>query len=234
MNQDYDNLNEGLRSQKRAKRRKTNLILNSLIVIVILLIGIVSFNIFFSNDEGAADKSDTAAENENAAVSPDKKEASKDNGTKDKDNTKAEDKEQKNETAEDDTKSEEPEETEEDTEDSGEPVVTEGGSDANVKQTVENPAWKPVGTTQSGEHTTVFDKDSADWQEMLLAYSYATGIDKDNMTVWWNENGGSPNTAVGTISAKGSDQTYRVAIQWVDGQGWKPVRVEELIENDKN
>lgn len=223
MKNDYDSLNEGMRSQQRAKRRKTNLILNSLIVIVILLIGIVSFNIFFSNDESAADQNDVATEKDQAADSPEKKEDSKGAGSKDdKDSEK---------NAEEKSDSEEADE--ESAEEQAEPIVTEGGSDANVKQTIENPEWKPVGTTQSGEHNTVFDQNAADWQEMILAYSYATGIDKNNMTVWWNENGGAPNTAVGTISEKGSDQTFRVWIQWVDGEGWKPVKVEELIQNDK-
>ena len=219
---DYENLNEGKRSRIRAKRRKTNLILNSLIVVVILLIGIVSFNIFFSNDEGAADQNNVTEEKGQAAASPDKKEGSKETGNKDD----SEDSDNKDQSEEADEESAEDEEL-------SDPIVTEGGSDANVKQTIENPEWKPVGTTQSGEHQTVFEQNAVDWQEMILAYSYATGIDKDNMTVWFNGNGGAPNTAVGTISQKGSDQTFRVWIQWVDGEGWKPVKVEELIENDK-
>lgn len=224
MKNDYDNLNEGARTRSRAKRRKTNLILNSLIVVVILLIAIVSFNIFFSNDEGAADNSQLSAENGKDAGSSKKDSKGNESNAEKDDNS--EDSAQPDDSAADDT--------EEDAENElGEPVVTEGGSDANVKQTIENPDWEPVGTTQSGEHTAVFDQNSADWQEMILAYSYATGIDKNNMTVWWNENGGAPNTALGTVSQKGSDQTYRVLIQWVDGQGWKPVKVEELIQNDK-
>ena len=224
---DYDNLNEGTRSRIRAKRRKTNLILNSLIVVVILLIGIVSFNIFFSNDEGAADQNGVAAEKDQDAASPDKKEDSKDAGKKD--DSQESDKKESDESQSEEEADEESAEEEE----LSDPIVTEGGSDANVKQTIENPEWKPVGTTQSGEHTTVFDQNAVDWQEMILAYSYATGIDKDNMTVWFNGNGGAPNTAVGTISEKGSDQTFRVWIQWVDGEGWKPVKVEELIQNDQ-
>jgi hypothetical protein len=223
---DYDNLNEGKRSRIRAKRRKTNLILNSLIVVVILLIGIVSFNIFFSNDEGAADQNGVAAGKDQDAASPDKKEDSKDAGKKD-------DSQDSDKKEADESQSEEADEETAEEDELSDPIVTEGGSDANVKQTIENPEWKPVGTTQSGEHNTVFDQNAVDWQEMILAYSYATGIDKGNMTVWWNENGGAPNTAVGTISEKGSDQTFRVWIQWVDGEGWKPVKVEELIQNDK-
>jgi cytoskeletal protein RodZ len=222
---DYDNLNEGARTKSRAKRRKTNLILNGLIVVVILLIAIVSFNIFFSNDEGAADNSEATADAKNGAGSSDKKDT-KENDSKDAGND-------ANDQESEQTDDSSAEDTEQSENELGDPVVTEGGSDANVKQTIENPEWEPVGTTQSGEHTAVFDQNSADWQEMILAYSYATGIDKNNMTVWWNENGGAPNTAVGTVSEKGSDQAYRISIQWVEGQGWKPVKVEELIQNDK-
>lgn len=230
MKNDYDNLNEGARSRTRAKRRKTNLILNTLIVVVILLIVFVSVNIFFSNDEEAADNKNATSEHEKDAASSGKKDNKDNNGSEKADEDKnGEKKEQSDDGTADDSGAAESE----DSEDLGDPVVTEGGSDANVKQTIENPGWQPVGTTQSGEHAPVFDQNSVDWQEMILAYSYATGIDKNNMTVWWNENNGAPNTAVGTVSAKGSDQTYRVAIEWVEGQGWKPVKVEELIQNDK-
>lgn len=222
MKNEYDNLNEGARTKKRAKRRKTNLILNSLIVVVILLIVFVSANIFFSNDEEVADNSKVAEENQKAASSGEKK-----NDNEKKAENKSSDK------ATEDSNSVEEENQSEDSEEPGEPVVTEGGSDANVKQTTTNPDWQPVGTTQTGEHGAVFDQNSVDWQEMILAYSYATGIDRDNMTVWWNQNNGAPNTAVGTVSEKGSDQTYRVAIEWVEGKGWKPVAVEELIQNDR-
>lgn len=230
MKNDYDNLNEGARSRTRAKRRKTNLILNSLIVVVILLIVIVSANIFFGKEEGAADNSHAVAEKEKLASSSEKKENKEDSGKKEQTGSDEESNDKpEGESAEKDAAEEETEDNKE----QSEPIVTEGGSDANVKQTIENPGWEPVGTTQTGEHTTVFDQSSVDWKEMILAYSYATGIDKNNMTVWWNENNGTPNTAVGTISAKGSDQTFRVVIEWVDGQGWKPVKVEELIQNDK-
>jgi hypothetical protein len=68
-----------------------------------------------------------------------------------------------------------------------------------------------------------------DWQEMLQAISYATGVDQSNMTVWFLGNNG-PNKSVGTISTKDQSEKYRVYIDWVDGQGWKPVKVEVLNE----
>ncbi|WP_210366935.1 YrrS family protein [Bacillus sp. REN3] len=227
MKHDYQNPNEGARTRQRAKRRKTNLILNSLIAIVLLLIIYVSANIFFSKDEGTADNSTKVEQNEKAGSSGTKN-SSKDDSEDKSENRESADKNEDEAAEEDASKdSEEAEDNE------GEPVVTEGGSDPNVKQTIENPDWKPVGTSQTGDHVAVFSENSVDWQEMIAAYSYATGIDKNNMTVWWNENNGGPNSALGTVSEKGSDQTFRVAIEWVDGEGWKPVKVEELKQNDK-
>lgn len=63
---------------------------------------------------------------------------------------------------------------------------------------------------------------------MLEAISYATGVSKDNMTVIWLGNNGSPQDAKGTIRTKDSGVKYQVAITWVDGKGWKPTKVEKL------
>jgi hypothetical protein len=96
----------------------------------------------------------------------------------------------------------------------------------------ENPSWKPVGTSQSGEHTAVYDKGSADWQEMLNAISYATGLDQGNMTVYWlGRDKSTPNGSFSTVASKDNKQKYNVYIQWVDGQGWKPTKVEDISKN---
>ncbi|MFS0635790.1 YrrS family protein [Mesobacillus foraminis] len=213
MKDDFENQNEGLRSGKLAKRRKTNLVLNSLIAIVLLLIIFVSVNIFFGDAESKGTNEDTAAESkteesakENAGSNPSGDTEAKEDSTEAEEETDAENKE----------------------EEDSEPVVTEGGSSPDVKKTIENPDWEPVGTSQSGEHVAVYDQNAVDWQEMIKAISYATGIDSNNMTVWFLGNNGGPNSAAGTISEKGGSVKYRVAIEWVDGKGWKPVKVEEL------
>ena len=226
MSNDYENQNERSRSGKLVKRRKTNLILNSLIAIVLLLIIFVSAKIFFSDGQEEAGNENAIAANETAAL----KEKDADSGTKNveinkDDNTTAVDADTKSEEADaDDAESDsEVEDNEE-----SKAVITEGGSSPDVKKTIENPDWKPIGTTQTGEHVAVYDESSVDWQEMLKAIAYATGVDDTNMTVWRIENNGGPNSVVGTISEKSGAAKYRVAIEWVDSQGWKPVKVEEL------
>lgn len=210
----------GSRSGYRAKRKKTNIILNSLIVIVLALIFFVAYTIFLSGDDKAApEKEDTKT-----AVNQTSEKEDKDT--------------EKNDTAqetEEDTDTEEvtDEESEEaaapEQEDDSQAVITEGDGTTNVVRTIENPAWKPVGTVQTGEHTPVYDKSHVDWQEMLKAISYATGLEESNMTLYWL--GRDKTTGAGsfsTVASKDKQLKYNVYLEWVDGEGWKPVKVEEL------
>ncbi|PWW26485.1 uncharacterized protein DUF1510 [Cytobacillus oceanisediminis] len=211
---------------KREKRKKTNIVLNSLIALVILLIIVVSAKIFFggNNDEALQADEQTASENE-------RNENKTDNQAGDREQEKEDEEEIEKAREEEEQAEEEKKEAEEAEKESeeNEKVVTEGGSSPDVEKTIENPAWEPVGTSQSGEHTAVYDQNAVDWQEMLQAISYATGVDQSNMTVWFLGNNG-PNKSVGTISTKDQSEKYRVYIDWVDGQGWKPVKVEVLNE----
>ncbi|MFL6560901.1 MAG: YrrS family protein, partial [Bacillus sp. (in: firmicutes)] len=118
--------------------------------------------------------------------------------------------------------------------DESQDVVTEGDGNSNVQTETENPSWQPVGTSQTGEHTAVYDKSSVDWQEMLNAISYATGLDQSNMTVYWlGRDKSTTNGSFGTVASKDNQQKYNVYLQWVDGQGWKPTKVEKLAEIDQ-
>ncbi|MCM3705250.1 MULTISPECIES: YrrS family protein [Cytobacillus] len=215
--------NRESRFGQREKRKKTNIILNSLIALVIILIIVVSAKIFFggNNDQALPADEQTASESK-------QKEKNKEDKGNDIEQNKDKDKEKADKDPEEE-KEKEKEENAEETEGDQEQVVTEGGSGPDVERTIENPAWKPVGTSQTGEHTAVYDQNHADWQEMLSAISYATGVDQGNMTVWFLGNNG-PNSSVGTISTKDKSEKYRVYIDWVDGKGWKPSRVEVLNE----
>ena len=207
---------------KREKRKKTNIILNSLIAFVIVLIIVVSAKIFFggNNDQAVPADEQTASESK-------QNESSQEDQDNDIEQDKSKDKEKADKESDKEEKEAEENEAEDEPEEDKEQVVTEGGSGPDVEKTIENPAWKPVGTSQSGEHTAVYDQNHVDWQEMLSAISYATGIEQGNMTVWFLGNNG-PNSSVGTISTKDQSEKYRVYIDWVDGEGWKPSKVEVL------
>ncbi|MDQ0269546.1 YrrS family protein [Cytobacillus purgationiresistens] len=210
-----DKYNQSSRYDKRAKRKKTNIVLNGLIGLVILLIIVVSVIIFSGGNDNEAGSKNGVEKNEeqkgtNEEKQPVEEEETKNNEEEEKDDSETTD-ESKDEGNIDD-----------------EEIVTEGGSDSNVIRTIENPAWEPVGTTQTGEHpTAVYDSNSVDWDEMLNAITHATGLDKSSMTVNFLGNNG-PNRSIGTVFSPGKEQMYRVYIEWVDGQGWKPTKVEEL------
>lgn len=203
---------EKSRSARRAKRRKTNIILNTLIAIVLVLILLVGGSIFFGG----------GSETEQAGSPPDNHESDSEQTEQTQEAT-AEvepNEEQGNEeSTEEDEKSDEIREM-----DSDEP---------NVEKVIVNPSWKPIGTEQNG-HQSSYNMGTTDWNEKLQAAAYAIGISAENMTAWWVTGGEDPeNQAVLTVSEKGSDDTYRVYIEWISGEGWKPVEVKKLIENDK-
>ncbi|NNU83075.1 DUF1510 family protein [Geobacillus sp. BMUD] len=199
----------GTRFAARAKRRRINRWLNGAIAVVVLLILIVGGNLLFG-DQPSEKAVDRGAETEAAkakrvevetgeAVAP----------------------------AEAETPAEE--EGAASTDETSEAGTTEtpGPPGSNIEKEIVNPAWQPIGTTQSEPHETVFKKDSVDWKEMLDAVSYATGIAPEEMIVWFIGNNG-PNKAVATISTKDQTAHYKVYIEWVTNEGWKPTKVQKL------
>ncbi len=218
MENNKQSLNEKSRSLLRAKRRKTNIVLNTLIVVVLLLIVVVTVNIFFGEDKTASkdsDKIENSVKDKNSetasALSQSDQEKEDTAAQVEKEQDKDKDKEEEGLGNEDDVKDQE--------------VVTEGGSDPEVKKTIVNPAWEPVGTSQTGQHFNEYG--GVDWDEMVQAISYGTGIDPSNMTVVFLGNNG-PDKSVGTVKQKDTQQVFRVYIEWVDEKGWKPTQVEEL------
>ncbi|MGM0828450.1 MAG: YrrS family protein [Bacillota bacterium] len=228
------------RLDKRSKKN-SNKILNIMIAVVLLLIVVVGATIVMGggNEKASSnvadtetkdsDKSNKNAEKDDKSVSldEDKKSEEKDNEDK-KDEEKKSDEEKQKEKAsdEEDTVALEGEEQ------SG--LKVEDSDEPNVKKTMVHPDWKPVGTEQTGEHVSVYDEGTVDWQEKIKATSYATGIPEDNMTVWWMEGNGGPQKSMATVTAKDTKTPYRVYLQWVDGKGWQPTKVQELEENDKD
>jgi hypothetical protein len=213
------------RYEKRDKRRKTNIVLNILIGVVAVLILVIGSQLIFGGSE--AEK--TAKYNEQ----PDIKlanEESKEETDKEKDAVKESDK--SNEELDEDGNGipDEDETTEEEsTEDPFEQAtITEGEPGSGVTETIENPGWSPVGTSQTEPHSANYDKGSQDWAEMTKALSYATGIPESDMIIWFLGNNGSPNDAVGTISPKDKSSKYKVYITWIENEGWKPTKIEKL------
>ncbi|MGG5254957.1 YrrS family protein [Neobacillus sp. SM06] len=221
MNHDFQ---DNSRSHYRSKRKKTNRILNSLIIIVLLLIAVVAYSIFSSGSNKTASKKSEPKTAVESAQTKNTNQKEKNSNSNSKNQSEASSSTNQDSNAANST-------VDSNGTDNTNAVVTQGGSSPNVNQTIENPDWKPVGTSQTGAHTVVYDSNSTDWQEMLKAISYATGLDQSNMTVWFlGRDKSTANGSVGTVSSKDKQQKYRVYIQWVDGQGWRPTKIEKLSE----
>ncbi|MFJ5796362.1 YrrS family protein [Bacillus atrophaeus] len=224
------------RFENRDKRRKANLVLNILIAVVSILIVVVAINLFINspstNDvakdtETSQTKKSPASGKTEKKSDEDIKDSKKDTSDSDKDSDSKQDDSSKSDDS--DSKKDSDTDSDQTTDDPfKDATVTEGGSSGNVEKTIVNKDWKAVGTEQSGEHTATYDSSSQDWSEMLKTISYATGVSKDQMTVLWLGNNGSPQDAKGKILDKTSGAKYQVTITWEDKKGWKPTKVEKL------
>ncbi len=209
------------RATKRAKRRKTNIILNTLIAVVVILILLVGGKIFFGGDEvnDQATEEDVKEEQVDQSQPNDQ---DKDDGTRELAQNRPDDEEEESKSEDDEEEEEERERIEKETD------------EPNVEKVLIDPKWEPVGTEQVNGHQPSFTRGSIDWDEKHEAIAYAEQIPVDQMTTWWIEGGtDSKRQAIATVSAKNDQTTYRVYIEWVDGEGWKPTEVKKLIQNDK-
>ncbi len=105
---------------------------------------------------------------------------------------------------------------------------TQGEASSNTEKTLVDSKWEPVGTTQSGQHVIQYSQKSVDWKEMTDATSYATNLPKENMRMWYVRNNGNQNEVVITASSLDKAESYYVYLIWMDGQGWKPLKVDKL------
>ncbi|HZG60613.1 MAG TPA: YrrS family protein [Anoxybacillus sp.] len=204
---------QGARYEQRAKRRKVNRILNTLIGFVFALILFFGWQLIFSNNKELEKANQPVDLKKEETVKKEEKENEERVQVEFDDNVKNDNKEELEEESEQETNEE--------------LTVIEGDPNSNIIQEIVNPSWQPIGTTQSEPHVTTFDKNSVDWKEMIDAVSYATRLSPSEMIIWFIGNNG-PNKAVATISTKDKQQHYKVYIEWVEQQGWKPTKVQQL------
>ena len=100
--------------------------------------------------------------------------------------------------------------------------------DAIIEQSVVDPSWKPIGTTQTGEHVSIYDGNSVDWKEKQEAIADATGLSIEDTITWKIKNGGSPQKSIGIVSSKDEAEKYRVYLEWVENEGWKTTKLDVL------
>ena len=109
-----------------------------------------------------------------------------------------------------------------------ETTVETTSDDPIVERVITDESWQPTPTTQTGGHISSYDTESVDWQEKVATITGVTGIGKDNMIIWRLQNNGGADTAIATVSTKDKTAMYRVSMEWVNNEGWLPVKLEEL------
>ncbi|GKV66757.1 MULTISPECIES: DUF1510 family protein [Sporosarcina] len=214
-------------SRMSRKKGKKDKLLNILIGVVILLILIVGVTYIAGNGK---DEAKEESQTENAPKEPIVIEEPNDEVAKDKEED-APEKESADENEMDEhvegqiVNENNPDKLEDN---DGDSVTVAPSSDNNVKETVIDSDWKPVGTSQTGEHVSKYDGESDDWNEKKQAIAYATGLSEDQMIFWRIQNGGGPQKSEGIVSSKDKSEKYKVYLEWVDGEGWKPVKMDVL------
>ncbi|PDY76168.1 YrrS family protein, partial [Bacillus cereus] len=88
-----------------------------------------------------------------------------------------------------------------------------------------NPSWKPIGTEQGAKPEMKFKEGTVDWSEMKKAISYAVDVPESQLIFDFIGNNGN-NKAYGNVRDKQSNKKYKVDIDWVENQGWKPASVQ--------
>ena len=202
------------RSKKQQKKRQDR-ILNMLIAAVV--IGIIVVATFILKNP---------SEKPNEANTENQTEEQQSNETQNEQDEKETSEDHEDEQSEEDDKVSEKEQEEDD--ETEEKVKEEESDDPVVDKSVVDSSWTPIGTKQQGEHVSVYDGTSVDWHEKIDALAYATDLNREQMIVHWLKNGGGPDKSIGIVSSNDQSEKYRVYLVWVDGEGWKPEKVDVL------
>ncbi|GAB6553854.1 MULTISPECIES: YrrS family protein [Bacillus] len=211
----------GSRFQQKQQKRRQNGVLNIAIAIVLILVAIVSYQLFVPERKEQASSSDKKVAQqttkENKAEKAKGKEETKKNEQDKADAKKKEEEKQKAE--EEQKKAEEEAKTNE--------KVAAEKTQPKATDAYTKPSWKPVGTEQGATPAMTFKKGTADWNEMNQAISAAIDVPVEQLVIHRIGNNGK-NKAYGNVQDKQSGKKYYVNIDWVDNEGWKPVLVQTL------
>ncbi|PGZ09911.1 FMN-dependent NADH-azoreductase [Bacillus cereus] len=206
-------MGQGSRFQAKQQNRRNKGIFNIAFSVVLVTVGIVTYQLFFTSDTS---KKAIAQEKKATKIEEKKNE--------DKEAVKIEEKKNKDkETAhlEEKQKVEESVKTNGNENKEGEKTISqEKGSQTNS-------SWKAIGTEQGTKPAMKFKEGTVDWNEMKKAISYAVDVPESQLIFDFIGNNGD-NKAYGNVRDKQSNKKYKVDIDWVENQGWKPVSVQVI------
>ncbi|MFP3916974.1 DUF1510 family protein [Lysinibacillus telephonicus] len=204
------------RHQRSQKRKKMDRLLNILIAVVSILI-VLNLVAVFNNDN---DK-----ENERAQVNETKEQEDVANQNNEKN-------EQTNDMVAGDTEQKKNynESVEEDPNNNQAQQIVQSSDDPNVDEVIIDPNWKPTTTKQTGEHISTYEEGHIDYEEKLETFRNAVNLEENNIIYWSVKNNGSADSSVAVVSTNDRSEKYRIFIEWVQNEGWKPTKVEKLSQ----
>ncbi|HDR6286736.1 TPA: DUF1510 family protein [Bacillus cereus] len=225
------------RFQEKQQNRRQKAIFNIAFTLVLVTVGMVTYQLFTPSNTStkaiAQEKKVTKIEEKKT----EDKETAKieEKKTEDKEATKLEEKktEDKEIAKIEEKKSEDKEAAQlEGKQKVEKSVKTNGTENKEEEKTVSqekdpqtNPSWKPIGTEQGAKPDMKFKEGTVDWSEMKKAISYAVDVPESQLIFDFIGNNGN-NKAYGNVRDKQSNKKYKVNIDWVENQGWKPASVQ--------
>ena len=225
------------RFQEKQQNRRQKAIFNIAFTLVLVTVGIVTYQLFTpSNTTTKAIAQEKKVTKIEEKKTEDKETAKiEEKKTEDKEATKLEEKKTKDkEIAKiEEKKSEDKEAAQlEGKQKVEKSVKTNGTENKEEEKTVSqekdpqtNPSWKPIGTEQGAKPDMKFKEGTVDWSEMKKAISYAVDVPESQLIFDFIGNNGN-NKAYGNVRDKQSNKKYKVNIDWVENQGWKPASVQ--------
>ncbi|MDA1966799.1 DUF1510 family protein [Bacillus cereus] len=225
------------RFQEKQQNRRQKAIFNIAFTLVLVTVGIVTYQLFTPSNTStkaiAQEKKVTKIEEkktedkETAKIEEKKnedKETAKIEEKKNEDKETAKIEEKKNEDKEA-AQLEEKSKTEKSVKTNGTENNEEEKTASQEKGSQTNPSWKPIGTEQGAKPEMKFKEGTVDWSEMKKAISYAVDVPESQLIFDFIGNNGN-NKAYGNVRDKQNNKKYKVNIDWVENQGWKPVSVQ--------
>lgn len=230
-------MGQGSRFQEKQQNRRKKVIFNIAFTLVLVTVGIVTYQLFSPSDTSkkaiAQEKKATKIEEKKhkekeAAQLEEKKREEREAAQleeKEREEREAalleEKKREEREAAllEEKQKAEKSVKTSENENKEGEKTASQ------EKGSQTNPSWKPIGTEQGAKPAMKFKEGTVDWNEMKKAISYAVDVPEGQLIFDFIGNNGE-NKAYGNVRDKQINKKYKVDIDWVENQGWKPVSVQ--------
>ncbi|MFJ1120911.1 MULTISPECIES: YrrS family protein [Bacillus cereus group] len=199
------------RFQEKQQNRRQKAIFNIAFTLVLVTVGIVTYQLF------------TPSNTSTKAIAQEKKVTKiEEKKTEDKEIAKIEEKKSEDKEA---AQLEGKQKVEKSVKTNGTENKEEEKTVSQEKDPQTNPSWKPIGTEQGAKPDMKFKEGTVDWSEMKKAISYAVDVPESQLIFDFIGNNGN-NKAYGNVRDKQSNKKYKVNIDWVENQGWKPASVQ--------